>query len=117
MKNQRLIPMTFLTAAMGLASVGALAQNPTNPALNAAEPVSRAAVRAEAQSANRAKTIPSGEASTLVNQQPNASPQPTGELSRAEVKAGAQHSKRPFGNPGERPAVVTNPTDSTGTPK
>ncbi|RYF30356.1 MAG: serine/threonine protein kinase [Comamonadaceae bacterium] len=133
---------TVLTAALaGLGSVSALAQ--ANTSLNVPAPVneagqkstktpsgvanptqrpdgtnpaSRAAVRSEAQAANRANAIPNGETSTLENKKPNGTPQ-TSEMTRGEVKQTAQHQKRPFGNTGERPAVPTNPTDSTGTPK
>ncbi len=37
--------------------------------------------------------------------------------SRAEVRQGAIKPKPQFGQKGERPEVVTNPTDKTGTPK
>ena len=51
-------------------------------------PNSREAVKAEARAHNRNNAnnlVPKGEASTTVNAQPNAMPQPTGEMSRAEV--------------------------------
>ena len=48
--------------------------------------------------------------------QPNATP-PVGQRTREEVRQGALHQARPFGDKGERPDVPTNPTTSTGTPK
>ncbi|RZI96510.1 MAG: serine/threonine protein kinase [Variovorax sp.] len=142
MKQSNRLLATVLTAAIaGIGSTGALAQASTSlnvpaPASQAGQastktpsgvpnptqrpdgtdPASRSAVRSEAQAANRANAIPSGEASTLVDKKPNATPQ-TSAMTRAEVKAGAKPQKRPFGNTGERPEVPTNPTDSTGTPK
>ncbi|SCX70717.1 serine/threonine protein kinase [Variovorax sp. EL159] len=83
-------------------------------------PASREAVKAEARAQNRNNdnsTVPKGEATTTVNHQPNAMPQPTGEMSRAEVNQQARKVKPQFGQKGERPEVVTNPTDKTGTPK
>lgn len=83
-------------------------------------PASREAVRAEARAENRnnANTMtPKGEASTTVNNQPNATPRPTGEVSRAEVRQDAKKQTPKFGQTGERPEVPTNPTDRTGTPK
>ncbi|MDQ0573216.1 hypothetical protein QFZ42_005050 [Variovorax paradoxus] len=83
-------------------------------------PNSREAVKAEARAHNRNNTnnlVPKGEASTTVNSQPNALPQPTGEMSRAEVSQQARKTKPQFGQRGERPEVPTNPTDKTGTPQ
>lgn len=87
---------------------------------DASMPVSREAVKAEARAHNRNNTnnlVPKGEASTTVNGQPNAMPQPTGEMSRAEVSADARKVKPRFGERGERPEVPTNPKDRTGTPQ
>lgn len=83
-------------------------------------PASREAVKAEARAQNRNNAnsmVPKGEASTTVNAQPNAMPQPTGDMSRAEVSQTGRKVKPQFGQKGERPEVVTNPTDKTGTPK
>lgn len=83
-------------------------------------PNSREAVKAEARAHNRNNTnnlVPKGEASTTVNAQPNAMPQPTGEMSRAEVSQQARKTKPQFGQRGERPDVPTNPTEKTGTPQ
>ena len=83
-------------------------------------PASREAVKAEARAHNRNNAnnpVPKGEASTTVNAQPNAMPQPTGEMSRAEVSQQARKTKPRFGHPGERPDVPTNPTERTGTPQ
>jgi hypothetical protein len=83
-------------------------------------PVSREAVKAEARAHNRNNAnnpVPKGEATTTVNAQPNAMPQPTGEMSRAEVSQQARKVKPRFGQPGERPDVPTNPTERTGTPQ
>lgn len=84
------------------------------------EPASREAVKAEARAQNRNNAnsmVPKGEASTTMNNQPNATPQPTGERSRWEVSQEARKVKPHFGQKGERPEVPTNPTDKTGTPK
>ena len=83
-------------------------------------PASREAVKAEARAHNRSNAtnnVPKGEATTTVNHQPNAMPQPTGEMSRAEVSQTGRKVKPQFGQKGERPDVATNPTDKTGTPK
>lgn len=82
-------------------------------------PASRANVRAEAIVHNRnpANTnTPGGEASTMRNNQPNAAEQ-TSQLTRREVRQEALHTRPRFGEKGERPAVPTNPKDSTGTPQ
>jgi hypothetical protein len=83
-------------------------------------PASRDAVKAEARAHNRSNAtnmVPKGEATTTVNHQPNVMPQPTGEMSRAEVSQTGRKVTPRFGQKGERPDVVTNPTDKTGTPK
>ncbi|MDH6592069.1 hypothetical protein M2165_001958 [Variovorax sp. TBS-050B] len=83
-------------------------------------PVSREAVKAEARAHNRNNInnpVPKGEVTTTVNGQPNALPQPTGEMSRAQVSMMARKVKPQFGERGERPDVPTNPTDRTGTPQ
>ena len=90
-------------------------QRPDNSA-----PMSRDSVKAEARAHNRNNAnnpVPKGEASTTVNAQPNAMPQPTGEMSRAEVSQMARKTKPRFGQPGERPDVPTNPSERTGTPQ
>ena len=87
---------------------------------DASMPNSREAVKAEARAHNRNNVnnpVPKGEASTTVNAQPNAMPQPTGEMSRAEVSQQARKAKPQFGQRGERPDVPTNPTGKTGTPQ
>ena len=87
---------------------------------DAGMPNSREAVKAEARAHNRNNInnpVPKGEASTTVNAQPNAMPQPTGAMSRAEVSQQARKTKPQFGQKGERPDVPTNPTDRTGTPQ
>lgn len=87
---------------------------------DASMPNSREAVKAEARAHNRNNInnpVPKGEASTTVNAQPNAMPQPTGAMSRAEVSQQARKTKPQFGQKGERPDVPTNPTEKTGTPQ
>lgn len=83
-------------------------------------PADRAAVRAGAvmnnQNPSTTAVPPSGEASTRVMGQSNATP-PVGQRTREEVREGAKHTPRPFGATGERPDVPTNPTTYTGTPK
>ena len=84
------------------------------------QPASREAVKAEARAHNRNNAnnqVPKGEASTTVNNQPNAVAQPTGEMSRAEVSQSGRKTKPQFGQKGERPDVPTNPTTKTGTPQ
>ncbi|MGJ7604889.1 serine/threonine protein kinase [Variovorax sp. LT1R20] len=93
--------------------------NPTQRPDNSM-PASREAVKAEARVQNRNNAnsmVPKGEATTTINHQPNAMPQPTGEMSRAEVSQQARKVKPRFGEKGERPAVPTNPTEKTGTPQ
>lgn len=83
-------------------------------------PASRDAVKAEARAHNRNNAnnvVPKGEASTTVNNQPNAVVQPTGDMTRAEVSQEARKVKPQFGQRGERPEVPTNPTNKTGTPQ
>lgn len=80
---------------------------------------SREEVKAGARMENRSSSntvTPKGEPSTMSNNQPNAA-QPTGALSRAEVRPTAGELKPQMGKTGERPDVPTNPTDKTGTPK
>ncbi|AMM24725.1 hypothetical protein [Variovorax sp. PAMC 28711] len=113
--HTRFASSILTTALLALSSVSSLAQAPT--AADQSAPASRDSVRSEARAANRANAIPKGEVTTLVDKQPNAMAQPTGAMSRAQVKSDAKPVKRPFGNPGERPEVPTNPKDSTGTPK
>lgn len=82
-------------------------------------PATRANVRAEAAVQNRSPAnsdTPRGEASTMRNNQPNATPQ-TGALTREEVRQSALKVKPRFGEKGERPDVPTNPKNATGTPQ
>lgn len=93
--------------------------NPTQRP-DGSDPASRAAVKAEARAHNRNNAnnpVPKGEASTTVHSQPNAMPQPTGEMSRTEVSQQGRKVKPQFGERGERPDVPTNPTNKTGTPQ
>ncbi|MDM0078849.1 serine/threonine protein kinase [Variovorax sp. J2P1-59] len=79
----------------------------------------REEVKSEARSENRSPantTVPKGEPSTMTNNQPNA-PQPTGAMSRAEVKPSKGDLKPQAGVKGERPDVPTNPKEKTGTPQ
>ncbi|WP_286186393.1 serine/threonine protein kinase [Acidovorax cavernicola] len=119
---QRLtIPAALLAALLGAGVAQAQKPAPAAPmAGDSSMPASREAVKAEARAQNRNNAnsvVPKGEASTTVNHQPNAMPAPTGERSRAEVRAETHHVKPRFGQPGERPAVPTNPTEKTGTPQ
>ena len=143
MTHQRILHATLLAALMGAAglagaqttsmpaapdpAVGGQAStespsgvaNPTQRPDNAM-PNSREAVKAEARVQNRNNAnslVPKGEATTTVNHQPNAMPQPTGEMSRAEVSQTGRKVKPQFGQKGERPELATNPVDKTGTPK
>src|SRR5215217_3461567 len=63
----------------------------------------RSTVRAEARANNRNQTTTnapgSGEASTKIMAQPNATP-PVGQRTREEVRQGALHTPRPFGDKG-----------------
>lgn len=93
--------------------------NPTQRP-DGSNPASRDMVKSEARIHNRNNAnnnVPKGEATTTVNHQPNAMPQPSGEMSRAEVSQTARKVKPRFGAKGERPEVPTNPTDKTGTPQ
>ncbi|MDM0032281.1 hypothetical protein QTI33_09085 [Variovorax sp. J22P271] len=66
---------------------------------------------------NSANTnLPKGESSTTINNQPNPA-QPTGAMSRSEVKPTRNELKPQMGKAGERPDVPTNPKDKTGTPQ
>jgi hypothetical protein len=92
--------------------------NPTQRP-DGSDPASRADVKSEARSENRSPAntlVPKGEPSTMTNNQPNAA-QPTGELSRAEVKPTKNELKPQAGVKGERPDVPTNPKEKTGTPQ
>ena len=92
--------------------------NPTQRP-DGSNPASREAVKSEARVENRSPantTVPKGEPSTMTNNQPNAS-QPTGAMSRAEVKPSPIDLKPQAGVKGERPDVPTNPKDQTGTPQ
>ena len=92
--------------------------NPTQRP-DGSNPASREAVKSEARSENRSPantTVPKGEPSTMTNNQPNAS-QPTGAMSRAEVKPSPIDLKPQAGVKGERPDVPTNPKEKTGTPQ
>jgi hypothetical protein len=97
------------------AGVGNPTQRPDGSA-----PVSRSAVRAEARAQNHNNAnslVPKGEASTTLNNQPNATPQPTGAMSRMEVSQEGRKTTPRFGERGERPGVPTNPMSKTGTPQ
>ena len=90
--------------------------NPTQKPAGMAN--SREAVRSEARTENRnpANTaVPKGEPSTMTNNQPNAA-QPTGAMTRAEVRPTKNELKPQLGQQGERPDVPTNPKGETGTP-
>jgi len=142
--KRALIASTVLTGLMGLAGAGfaqtaavpaqpdpakggqASTKSPATGVANptqrpdGSEPASRAVVKEEARAHNRNNAnnpVPKGEASTTVNNQPNAMPAPTGETSRAEVRADARKVKPAFGQKGERPDVPTNPKEKTGTPQ
>ena len=115
------VPATPDPAKSGQASTKTPAgvPNPTQRPDGSA-PASREAVRSEARAENRNNAnsmVPKGEASTTLNHQPNATPHPTGQMSRSEVRQDAGKKTRQFGQTGERPEVPTNPTDKTGTPK
>jgi len=109
-------------AKAGQASTTKPTGNTANPTQrpDGSNPASREMVRSEARAHNRNNAnnmVPKGEASTTVNNQPNATPQPSGEMSRAEVSQTARKEKPRFGAKGERPDVPTNPKDKTGTPQ
>jgi hypothetical protein len=92
--------------------------NPTQRP-DGSNPASRDSVKSEARAAhkNTATTdLPKGEATTTINNRPNPA-QPTGAMSRAEVKPTKNELKPQMGKKGERPDVPTNPTEKTGTPQ
>ena len=92
--------------------------NPTQRP-DGSNPASREAVKSEARTENRRPAnpkVPKGEPSTMTNNQPNAA-QPTGAMSRAEVKPSKTDLKPQAGVKGERPDVPTNPKEKTGTPQ
>ena len=141
MKNQRLF--SVLTATLlGIGGSNAMAQDKpaapdpskgaqgstislkngtTNPPQrpDGTAPVSRDAIKAETRAANRAKTIPTGEASTLgaLTKQPNEAAQATGDMSRKEVSMVGRKTKPVRGDKVERPDVPTNPAAGGGTPQ
>ena len=93
--------------------------NPTQRPQGAAMGNSREAVRSEARVETKNPSnsmVPKGEPSTMTNNQPNAA-QPTGAMTRAEVRPTGNDLKPQLGQKGERPDVPTNPADKTGTPK
>jgi hypothetical protein len=113
----------LLAGALAVSSGAALAQKPDKPVDYGQVPNSRESVKAEAREAarNSANTlVPGGEASTMTNHQPNQQQMPS-EATRADVRQSAMvNTTRPrFNQPGERPAVPTNPAPATetGTPK
>lgn len=143
MKQQGLIHGAVLAGLMGLGSIAA-AQTSSMPAQpdpavggqastrtpagvanptqrpDGSAPASRDAVKSEARIHNRnnvTNNVPKGEASTIVNHQPNAVIPPAGEMSRTEVSQSGRKVTPEFGEKGERPEVPTNPLDKTGTPK
>jgi len=92
--------------------------NPTQRP-DGSNPASRDAVKAEARAEhkNTANTnLPKGEATTTINNQPNPA-EPTGAMTRAEVKPTKSELKPQMGKKGERPDVPTNPQEKTGTPQ
>ena len=112
--KQGLIHATLFAGLLGVAAIG------NAQTTDSSMPASRDAVKSEARVQNRNNAnsmVPKGEATTTINHQPNAMPQPTGEMSRAEVSQQARKVKPQFGQKGERPEVPTNPTEKTGTPK
>src|SRR4051812_39954318 len=95
MKHQHLISSTLLVGFLAVTG-SAMAQNP-NPVKPAeGAPAARESVRAEARANNKspANTMtPNGEASTRVNNQPNATPSPVSDTTRAEVRQDAMKTK------------------------
>ncbi|WP_076999100.1 serine/threonine protein kinase [Variovorax sp. KK3] len=92
--------------------------NPTQRP-DGSNPTSRESVKSDARVENRSPAntvVPKGEPSTMTNNQPNA-PQPTGALTRADVKPSSAELKPQMGATGERPDVPTNPKGRTGTPQ
>jgi hypothetical protein len=117
--KQVLTATTVLAALMGMAGIAAAQSSPTERPDGSA-PASREAVKAEARAENRNNAnslVPKGEASVTVNGQPNATLQPTGEMTRADVRQDARKPRPLFGQRGERPDVPTNPAEKTGTPQ
>ncbi|HSV61698.1 MAG TPA: serine/threonine protein kinase [Variovorax sp.] len=110
----------LLALVMAFGGGTALAQKPDKPADTGQTPNSREAVRAEAYEAARNTSttpVPSGEASTMSNSQPNMQTV-VPERSRAQARLQVTPSRPRFGESGERPDVPTNPTDGeVGTPK
>jgi hypothetical protein len=83
------------------------------------DPAARGAVRADARADNHSPAntaTPGGQASTMTNNQPNATPQ-TGAMTRNQVRPTSYDLKPQMGQKGERPDVPTNPEAKTGTPK
>ena len=83
-------------------------------------PASRGAIKSEARAQNQNpanSNTPMGEASTMRNGQPNATPQPKSGTSRNEVRNSTAKSRQPMSVKGEKPDVPTNPSTSDGTPK
>lgn len=142
--KQRILATSVLAGLMGMAGLAIAQSAPSVPAQpdpavggqastktpagvanptqrpDGSNPASRDMVKSEARIHNRNNAnnnVPKGEATTTVNHQPNAVPQPTGEMSRTEVSQAGRKVKPHFGEKGERPEVPTNPTDKTGTPK
>lgn len=114
------VPATPDPSAAGQASTKSPAgvPNPTQRP-DGSTPVSRESVKSEARMENKNSknpAVPKGEPSTMTQGQPNAA-QPTGALTRAEVRPSPDELKPQAGKSGERPDVPTNPTDKTGTPK
>ncbi|MEJ7687994.1 MAG: serine/threonine protein kinase [Variovorax sp.] len=116
------VPAAPDPAKGGEASTKKPTGNTANPTQrpDGSNPTSRADVKSEARAENRSPAnsmVPKGEASTTMNNQPNMTPKPTGEMSRREVSQEARKTKPQMGQTGERPEVPTNPTNKTGTPK
>ena len=83
-------------------------------------PASRAAVKSEARAQNKNPAnsdTPMGEASTMRNGQPNATPRPKSGISRDEVRNSAAKSRQSMSVKGEKTDVPTNPPTGGGTPK
>jgi hypothetical protein len=124
MKQQQLISSALLAGMLALSGTAAMAQKPDPVRIdgNAAAPQTRAEVRAGAQANNHspANTLtPAGEPSTMTNDQPNMTPLPVSDTTRAEVRQQVLKTKPHLvgGEKGERPDVPTNPKHETGTPK
>jgi len=83
-------------------------------------PASRSAIKSEARAQNKDSAnsdTPMGQASTMRDGQPNATPQPMSRTTRQEVRQTARQTRRPMGVKGEQPNVPTNPPTADGTPK